>query len=133
LKKEIEKLRAAKAGDVKSDLMQAFEQVNGVKFLAAKVPLEDASAIKNLAFQLSGAHDDAFVLLASEQEGKALLTLAISKQLVQKGALNAGAIIRELAKLVRGGGGGQPFFATAGGKDPAGIPAVLEAARHQVQ
>ena len=65
----------------------------------------------------------------AENEGKALLTLAVSKGLADRGAVNAGAVIGELAKHVRGGGGGQPFFATAGGKDPGGIPAALEQAR----
>jgi alanyl-tRNA synthetase len=133
LRKEMEKMRAAKAGDLKGDLLRSFEDINGVNFLAVQVPLRDAAAIKTLAFQLTSETERAFVLLASENEGKALLTLAIGKELTEERALNAGAIIRELSKLVRGGGGGQPFFATAGGKDPAGIPAVLEQARRKVQ
>ena len=128
LKKEVEKMQAERAGSLKGDLQQAFEVVDGVRFLARQVPLQDAAAIKNLAFQLTGENEDAFVLLASENEGKALLTLAISKGLAGE-RLNAGTLIRELAREIRGGGGGQPFFATAGGKDPAGIPAALEKAR----
>ncbi len=131
LKKELEKLQAAQANHLKDDLQQAFESINGVNFLATKVPLSDAAAIKNLAFQLTGETENAFVLLASETDGKALLTLAISKGLAgtAEGALDAGAVIRDLARHIRGGGGGQPFFATAGGKEPGGIPAALEAAR----
>lgn len=131
LKKELEKLQARQAGDLKGELQAAFETVGDIKFLATKVPLSDASAIKNLAFQLTGENDNAFVLLASETDGKALLTLAVSKGLSHqdKGAVNAGAMIRELAKHIRGGGGGQAFFATAGGKDPGGIPAALAQAR----
>ena len=128
LKKELEKMQAERAGDLKGDLQQAFEDVDGVRFLARRVPLQDAAAIKNLAFQLTGENEDAFVLLASETDGKALLTLAISKGLAGE-RLNAGTLIRELAREIRGGGGGQPFFATAGGKEPAGIPAALEKAR----
>ena len=132
LKKELEKLQAERAGNLKGELEQAFERIGDVNFLAVQVPLADAAAIKNLAFQLTGEHERAFVLLASESDGKALLTLAISKELAG-GALNAGAMIRELAGSIRGGGGGQPFFATAGGKDPGGIPAVLEAAKEKVR
>ena len=132
LKKELEKLQAAQAGNVKGDLEKAFEDVSGVNFLAARVPLSDAAAIKTLAFQLTGERDNAFVLLGSENDGKALLTLAISKDLAAKGQLNAGTMIRSLAKNIQGGGGGQPFFATAGGKNPDGLDAALAEARQFV-
>ena len=129
LRKEIEKMQAAQAGNLKADLEKAFEDVNGVNFLAAKVPLTDAAAIKTLAFQLTGENENSFVLLGSENEGKALLTLALSKGLAAKGELNAGTMNRELALNIRGGGLRQPFFATAGGKEPGGIEAALEAAK----
>jgi alanyl-tRNA synthetase len=129
LKKELEKMQAAAAGNVKGDLEKAFETVNGINFLAAKVPLSDAAAIKSLAFQLTGENENSFVLLGSENDGKALLTLALSKDLADKGMLNAGTMIRGLAKHIKGGGGGQPFFATAGGKDPGGLAAALAEAK----
>ena len=134
LKKSLEKLQAAQASDLKGDLEAAFEEVGNVKFLARQVDLSDAAAIKNLAFQLTGETERAVVLLASENEGKALLTLAVSKGLAgtSQGALHAGAMIKELAKHIRGGGGGQPFFATAGGKEPGGIAAALQQARELV-
>ena len=131
LKKEIDKLQAAAAGNVKEDLQKAFEQINGVNFLAAKVNLTDAAAIKTLVFQLTSENDNALVLLGSENEGKALLTLAISKGLAGD-EYNAGKMIRELAKNIKGGGGGQPFFATAGGKNPDGIEAALNQAKELV-
>ncbi|MFT4685574.1 MAG: alanyl-tRNA synthetase [Neolewinella sp.] len=129
LKKELEKMQSAAAGNIKGDLEKAFETINGVNFLAAKVPLTDAAAIKSLAFQLTGENPNSFVLLGSEADGKALLTLALSKDLADKGKLNAGTMIRGLAKHIKGGGGGQPFFATAGGKDPGGLAAALAAAK----
>jgi alanyl-tRNA synthetase len=132
LKKELEKMQAAAAGNIKGDLEKAFETINGVNFLAAKVPLTDAAAIKSLAFQLTGENENSFVLLGSEADGKALLTLALSKDLADKGELNAGTMIRGLAKNIKGGGGGQPFFATAGGKDPSGLEAALAAAKEAV-
>ncbi|MEM9835573.1 MAG: alanine--tRNA ligase [Bacteroidota bacterium] len=127
LKKELEQLKAAQAQNIKGELKKKFTEVNGVNFLAEKIDLSDAAAIKSLAFQLEKEVGKAFVLLGSENEGKALLTLAISKELNKE--LNAGKIIREIAKNIQGGGGGQPFFATAGGKNPQGIAAALAAAK----
>jgi len=68
-------------------------------------------------------------LFASEKDGKALLSCYISKELVQSKGWNAGQVVKELGKYIQGGGGGQPFFATAGGKNPAGIPEALQKAR----
>ncbi len=134
LKKSFEKLQASQASNLKGELEAAFEQIDDVKFLARQVDLTDAAAIKNLAFQLTGENERAVVLLASGSDGKALLTLAVSKGLAgtSQGAVHAGAMIKELAKHIRGGGGGQPFFATAGGKEPGGIAAALEQARELV-
>ena len=128
LKKEIETLLREKAGNLKQDLIRDLEEINGINFLARKVDL-DASGMKDLAFELGGQQDNLFLLLASDQGGKALLSCYISKPLVEKKDLNAGAIVRELGKYISGGGGGQPFFATAGGKNPGGIQQALEAAR----
>ena len=86
----------------------------------------DAGGIKDLAFEMGGQVDNLFLLLASENDGKAVLSCYISKDLVAEKDLNAGTIVRELGKYIQGGGGGQPFFATAGGKNPAGIPEALE-------
>ena len=134
LKKELDRMKAAQAGDLKGSLQEAFEDINGLQFLAQQVDLDDAAAIKTLAFQLTGENDRAVVLLASENAGKALLTFAVSKSVAgtEEGAVNAGGMIRQLAKHIRGGGGGQPFFATAGGKEPGGIPAALQEARELV-
>ncbi|MEM7379775.1 MAG: alanine--tRNA ligase [Bacteroidota bacterium] len=128
LKKEVEQLQKAKAKGLKTSLEQELETVNGLQFLARQVEL-DAAGIKDLSFEMGGKHEDLFLLLASEQNGKALLSCYISKKVVEEKGLNAGAIVRELGKHIQGGGGGQPFFATAGGKNPAGIPKALESAR----
>ncbi|MEM7571897.1 MAG: alanine--tRNA ligase [Bacteroidota bacterium] len=132
LKKELEQLKAAQAQTVKADLKKQLTNIKGIDFLAAKVSL-DAAAAKDLVFQLERESGAAFILLASDHGGKALLTLAISKELTEKTDLHAGNLIRSLAKHVQGGGGGQPFFATAGGKNPDGIPAALEAAKEAVE
>jgi alanyl-tRNA synthetase len=124
LKKQVEQLLKDKAKGLKNELIAELKDINGIKFLAKKVDL-DAGGIKDLAFEMGGQVDDLFLLLASENEGKAILSCYISKDLASNKGLNAGNIVRELGKHIQGGGGGQPFFATAGGKNPSGIPAAL--------
>ncbi|MBW8244518.1 alanine--tRNA ligase [Muricauda oceani] len=125
LKKQVEQLLKDKAKGLKNELIAELEDLGGAKFLAKKVDL-DAGGIKDLAFEMGGQVDNLFLLLASENDGKAVLSCYISKDLVAEKDLNAGTIVRELGKYIQGGGGGQPFFATAGGKNPAGIPEALE-------
>lgn len=125
LKKQVEALLKEKAGDLKGTLKGEISEYNGVNFLAKKVDL-DAGGIKNLAFELGGEVDNLFMLFGAENDGKAILTCYISKDLATGRDLNAGTIVRELGKHIQGGGGGQPFFATAGGKNPDGIEKALE-------
>ncbi|MEQ3654696.1 MAG: alanine--tRNA ligase [Dokdonia sp.] len=132
LKKQVESLIKEKAQHLSSDLASRFETINGISFLAQKVDL-DAAAIKDLAFSLGANKTDAFILFGTEQNGKALLSCYISKELVAARDLNAGQVVRELGKHIQGGGGGQAFFATAGGKNPAGINDALEAAKAYIQ
>ncbi|QKX03943.1 alanine--tRNA ligase [Aquimarina sp. TRL1] len=128
LKKQIEALLKDKAKNLKGELKNAFEEVNGVKFLAKKVDL-DASGIKNLSFELGGEMENMVAFFGTEQNGKALLSCYVSKTLVEEKGLNAGQMVRELGKYIQGGGGGQPFYATAGGKKPEGIEEALEKAK----
>ncbi|MBA6153973.1 alanine--tRNA ligase [Gelidibacter maritimus] len=127
LKKQIENLLKDKAKNLKGDLKNELKEIQGIQFLAKKVDL-DASGIKDLSFEMGQQYDNLFLLFGAENDGKALLSCYISKELVKSKGLNAGAIVRELGKHIQGGGGGQPFFATAGGKNPAGIEKALEAA-----
>ncbi|MDN6280091.1 MAG: alanine--tRNA ligase [Psychroflexus sp.] len=131
LKKQIEKLLIEKSGKVKGDLKAAIKEVNGVHYLAEQVDL-DANGMKDVAFQLGGEVENLFLILGSKQKGKALLSCYISKDLVKLKNLNAGQIIRELGKYIQGGGGGQPFFATAGGKNPEGIKQALDEAQKYI-
>ena len=128
LKKQLESLLAEKAKNVKGELKADLEEINGIQFLAREVDL-DANGIKDLSFQLGGEVDNLFLVLASRQGGKALLSCYIDKDLAKAKDLNAGTIVRELGKYIQGGGGGQPFFATAGGKNPDGIVAALGAVK----
>jgi len=132
LKKQIESLLKDKAKHLKGDLKNELEAINGVQFLAKEVDL-DASGIKDLSFDLGIEFDNLFLLFGSKQNGKALLSCYISKELVASKNLNAGQVVRELGKLIQGGGGGQPFFATAGGKNPDGIQEALKAAKEYLK
>jgi len=125
LKKQIEGLLKDKAKNLKGDLINEVEAINGINFLAKKLDL-DQNSIKDLAFDLGNKIDNLFLLVGSELEGKAFLTCFIAKNLVEEKQLNAGKVVRELGKLIHGGGGGQPFFATAGGRNPEGIEQALE-------
>jgi alanyl-tRNA synthetase len=93
--------------------------------LAKKLDL-DASGIKDVCFELGSQFTNLFLLFGAETDGKALLSCYISKELVSEKGLDAGKIVRELGKYIQGGGGGQPFFATAGGKNPDGIDEALK-------
>jgi len=131
LKKQIAELLKDKAKNLKGDLLGNLEEINGVHFLATKVDL-DAAGIKDLSFEMGQQKENLFLVFGTEQNGKALLSCYISKELVKAKDLNAGAIVRELGKYIQGGGGGQPFFATAGGKNPAGIEEAIEKAKDYI-
>ncbi|MEZ4795132.1 MAG: alanine--tRNA ligase [Flavobacteriaceae bacterium] len=131
LQKQIQQLLKDKAQNLKGDLKSELKTVNGIHFLAKEVDL-DAAGMKDLAFELGGEVDGLFLLLGGASDGKALLACYISKDLVADKGLNAGQIVRELGQYIQGGGGGQPFFATAGGKNPAGIAEALKAAEAYV-
>ena len=124
LKKQIQTLLKEKGKNLKTDLKNEISEMNGVNFLAKLVDL-DANGIKDISFELGGEFDNLFLLLGTNQNGKALLSCYISKGLVTSKNLDAGKIIRELGKYIQGGGGGQPFFATAGGKNPDGLSEAL--------
>jgi alanyl-tRNA synthetase len=88
--------------------------------------MPSAEALKTLSFQLKNQTDNLFSVLVSEIEGKAHIAVMISENLTENKSFDAAKIVKDLAALVQGGGGGQKFFATAAGKNPAGIGEVLE-------
>ncbi len=124
LKKQLEVLLKDKAKNMKGELAQELQEVNGVQFLAKQVDLSPEGA-KDLAYELGTLGKNIFLVLATVAEEKPMLSCYISKELVAERNLNAGTVVRELGKYIQGGGGGQPFFATAGGKNEAGIPEAL--------
>jgi len=131
LQKQIEKFNKEKAAQVKQLLKSKIVSVGNVEFLAEHVDLE-AAELKDVAFQLKGEHSRLFGMFASQSNGKATITCVISESLASERGLNAGTIIRELAKEINGGGGGQAFFATAGGTNADGLKVVLEKAKEYI-
>ncbi|MCE1198654.1 MAG: alanine--tRNA ligase [Marinilabiliales bacterium] len=125
----VEGYKKEEAALIKKGLHAEIETIGDIRFLAKRLNVDDAGTIKDIAFQLKGEVDNLLLVLAAEIEGKASVHVMISDNLVKDKGLHAGNIIRELAKLVDGGGGGQPFYASAGGKNPAGIDALLSKAR----
>lgn len=130
LKREIDKGVLEKSAGLKHELVQKAVEINGITFIAQKVDLPNADAVKTLAYGIKDLANNLFLVLAAEIDGKPNLTVMISDNLVKERGLNAGTIIRELAKEIGGGGGGQPFYASAGGKDIHGLVKALEKAKN---
>ena len=125
LKKQVEEFMKEKEASVKNKLIEGAKDINGVKVIKAVLPMP-ADAVKNIAFQLKGQFtENLFVVIGSVFDNKPLLTVTMSEDQVKAG-LNAGQLVREAAKLIQGGGGGQPHFATAGGKNPDGLSAAVD-------
>jgi alanyl-tRNA synthetase len=127
LARQIEALVKDKVKNLKAGLITEIQEINGVQFLAKQVDLNPEGA-KDLAYELGNLGNNLFLVLATADEEKPMLTCYVSKELVAEKNLNAGQVVRELGKFIQGGGGGQPFFATAGGKNVAGIQEALEKA-----
>ncbi len=127
LARQLEALTKDKVKNLAVELTPQLQEINGVKYLARRVDL-NANGAKDLAYEVGGTAKNIFLVLATVDEEKPMLTCYISKELVVSKNLNAGQVVRELGKYIIGGGGGQPFFATAGGKDILGIPEALERA-----
>ena len=126
MKKEIESFHAQAVERMKEKLLKEVRTVNGVSLIRAILPLEPASA-KDLAFKLREAiPDNLLAVIGSVAHEKPSLTLMISDNLVKEHGLNAGQMVREAAKLMQGGGGGQPHYAQAGGKNPDGLNAAVD-------
>lgn len=125
LKKQIDEFKAQKAQEIKKMLDERAKTVNGVKVISGVV-IADAQSIKDITFQLRAQYNENLLIaIGNVSENKPGLTVALSDDLVKEGK-NAGKIIREAAKLIQGGGGGQPHFATAGGKNPEGLNMAVE-------
>ncbi|MDA3929684.1 MAG: alanine--tRNA ligase [Prolixibacteraceae bacterium] len=133
LVKQLEGFAKKEAQNLKGELKKNVERIGDINVLTAIIPITDPQLIKDLAFQLKGEIDDLFLVLGAEINGKANLSIMIADNLVKEKGLNAGQIIRDAAKAIQGGGGGQPFYATAGGKKADGLKEAFEIAKKAIQ
>ena len=125
LKKQVEEFMREKAALLKKTIIENKKEIHGITVFTVKGPFP-AEVIKDIAFRLRGEFPEKmYFVAATKSEGKPMLTVMISDDLVAQG-MNAGQIVREAAKKIQGGGGGQPHFATAGGKDVDGLSAALD-------
>ncbi|MFM7765882.1 MAG: alanine--tRNA ligase [Sphingomonadales bacterium] len=133
LRKTVEHFRCEKNQAEKQRIRSMVKDVNGVQVLIAQVQIDGADAAKDIAFQLKNEVPNLFCVLGWSFEEKPGLAVMISDELVSANGWDASAMVRELAREIQGGGGGQKFFATAGGKDTSGLDRALEKAAGLVQ
>jgi alanyl-tRNA synthetase len=129
LRKELEQLQLEKSAGIKEQLKGQFVQKDAMLVLIAAVTLPNADLLKKLVYELKNEVSNACIVLAATIEDKPQVAVFIDESLLEATGLHAGNLVRELAKEIQGGGGGQPFFATAGGKDLAGLPQVVAKAK----
>jgi alanyl-tRNA synthetase len=128
LKKEADKGIVEQAANLKNKIVHHMRTIKGVTFIAAHVDLPSAESVKNLAYSVADMVDNMFLVFTTLIDDKPGITVMLSESLVRDKKLNASNIVRELAKDIEGGGGGQPFYATAGGKKKEGLSSVLQKA-----
>lgn len=132
LKKEVEEFAKQAAGNLYNDLKaKAHQNINGIDYFEGGLLSISADAMKDIAFRFRGEYKDFCFVAANEANGKVMLTIMMSDSLVEKG-LDAGKMIREAAKHIKGGGGGQKYYATAGGKDKEGVNAAIQYIRETI-
>ncbi len=134
LQKQVEALQNEKVQQLKTQLLDKIETVNGNagpvhSLLVERVDVPSADALKQLAYDLKAKVDNLALVLGADINGKPQLAVMLPDSLIQERKLNAGQVVKELAKNIKGGGGGQPFFATAGGTDLSGLDAALAQGR----
>ncbi len=131
MKKEISAMRQMQLGQVAERMAASAEYIEGINFVSGKLEM-DPGSVKDIAFRLKGEVERLFLVIAHHTGGKAGITIMIAEELVREKGLHAGNLVRELASHIGGGGGGQPFFATSGGKDPSGLDRALSEARKKI-
>ncbi len=126
MKKQIDVFRAQTIERAKQQLVSRSKKINGINVVSASLPYDAASA-KDLVFKIRQEIPESLLcVLGTMQDGKPMLNVMLSEDLVKEHGLHAGQLVREAAKLIKGGGGGQPHFASAGGKDPDGLSAAID-------
>lgn len=132
LLKRIEILQAQKGQELKSKLLFNAERIDHINYIIEKVEIGSADVLKNVVFEIKAKVDNLFLVLAADIDGKPNVTVMISENLVEEKKLDAAAIVKELAKEIKGGGGGQSFYATAGGKELDGLERVIAKAKSMI-
>jgi len=133
LKKDAEKAVVERSGNLKHEIVHHMKTIEGINLIAVHVDLPNADAVKNLAFSIKDMVDNLLLVFTTLIDDKPGISVMLSENLVSERGLNASNIVRELAKDIQGGGGGQPFYATAGGKNKDGLAAVLEKVPHLIK
>ena len=133
LKKTIEKFQAQSATVMLKDLVEKAVIINNIRFISGQLETDSPDVLKNIAYQIRNSSENTVLVIGSETTGKANILVMVSDNLVKERNINAVTIIKEIAGEINGGGGGQPFLATAGGKNPAGIPGALAKAADFLQ
>jgi alanyl-tRNA synthetase len=133
LKKSVEKYEALSATASLKEIEETAIQINGIRFLSGVIPSGTADILKNIAYQVRNSSENSVLVVGTEIEGKANLIVMVSDHLVKEKSINAVNIIRDIAPAINGGGGGQPFLATAGGKNPSGIRAAIRKAEEYLR
>ncbi|HPW62992.1 MAG TPA: DHHA1 domain-containing protein, partial [Cyclobacteriaceae bacterium] len=129
LEKKLEVLYQQQANVLKDELVRKAIKSNGHTLISEKVNVPNADVLKNIAYALRNQFDDLLMILAADVDGKPQVAVMIGEKLETTKKFHAGNLVKELAKEIDGGGGGQPFFATAGGKNLTGLDKVLEKAK----
>jgi alanyl-tRNA synthetase len=129
LQKQVQGLLKEKADALKKQLLAKVQQKDGINIITEKINFDSAEEIKNMLFEIKNEVQNCFVVLGAEVKGKPSISVIISDNLVKEKNLNAGNIVRELAKEINGGGGGQPFYAQAGGSKLEGLDKAIDKAK----
>lgn len=133
LEKKLEAAYQQQANQLKEELVRKAVQSKGHHLIIEKVTVHNADTLKNLAYALRNQFDDLLMILAADVDSKPQVAVMIGEKLAQTNAFHAGNMVKELAREIDGGGGGQPFFATAGGKNLSGLDAVLAKAKSLIK
>jgi alanyl-tRNA synthetase len=133
LEKKLEVLHGERANQIKNELAAKAVKSNGHTLIMEKIAVPNSDVLKNIAYALRNQFDDLLLILAADVDHKPQVTVMIGEKLLQSKKFHAGNMVKELAREIEGGGGGQPFFATAGGKNLNGLNRVLEKAREMIK
>ena len=132
LEKKLEVLHGERATQIKNDLAAKAVNNNGHTLIIEKVTVPNSDVLKNIAYALRNEFDDLLLILAADVDNKPQVAVMVGEKLIEAKKFHAGNMVKELAREIDGGGGGQPFFATAGGKNLNGLDGVLQKARKMV-